>query len=63
MPKLLISNYYNGGKQYLELDTRYVFVSVANEDAVNRAFTANNGNQIYLRNICFCFYIYIVLQP
>ena len=34
--------YYGGERQYLELDTRYVFVSVANENTVSRAFTVNN---------------------
>ena len=34
--------YYGGERQYLELDTRYVFVSVANENTANRAFIANN---------------------
>ena len=34
--------YYNGEKQYLELDTRYVFVSVANENTV-KAYTVSTN--------------------
>ena len=34
--------YYGGEKQYFELDTRSIFVSVANENTLGKAFTADN---------------------
>ena len=49
--------YYGGEKQYLELDTRSAFVSAANENTVNRAFTANNakyGSFIITKNQFIC---------
>ena len=41
--------YYNGEKQYFELDTRYVFVSVADENTANRAFAVHNAKYESLR--------------
>ncbi len=35
--------YYGGERQYLELDTRYIFVSAKNEKVVDKAFTMNNA--------------------
>jgi len=34
--------YYGGQRQYLELDTRYIFISVADENVTNRTFATYN---------------------
>jgi subtilisin family serine protease len=41
--------YYGGERQYLELDTKYVFVSVADENTADRAFTTHNAKYEPLR--------------
>jgi len=41
--------YYNGEKQYFELDTRNVFISVADENTANRTFAAHNAKYEPLR--------------